>query len=231
MVAHFWIGESSGMVWGALLVVATLLLVAWRLVAALRGARIGAGVKLHYWLAFVNVGAAATLGILLGLNRLRPFLRLAPLDGLFAHAHLAAMGWAMMTVFGSAYRLLPMTLPAAPPPAGSAWASALLLEVGVIALVVGFLGGRGATRFGAVLAAASVAWFLGVVSWLVRHRRRPGPGIRVSTSRGCTCWRRCSTSLRPLPSGWCSRSARAPRTLSAWPRCMESAVCSGSSAP
>jgi hypothetical protein len=177
MVAHFWIGELRGMVWGALLVLGTLLLIGVRVVSALRGAPIHAGIKLHYWLAFVNVAAAATLGILLGLHRLRPFLRLEPLEGVFAHAHLAALGWATMTVFGSAYRLLPMMLPSAPPPAASGWGSALLLETGVLGLVAGFLGGHDATWLFAAVAAASVAWFLGVVTWLLRHRRRAGPGL------------------------------------------------------
>lgn len=177
MVAHFWIAETSGMVWAAFLVLATLILVGARLVAALRSSPIGGGIKLHYGLAFANVAGAAVLGILLGIHRLRPFLGIEPLQGLYAHAHLAALGWATMIVYASAYRLLPMMLPSAPPPPASTWPSALLLEAGVVGLVASFLLGRGSIGLFAAIAAASVAWFLGVAVWLLRHRRRPGTGL------------------------------------------------------
>src|SRR5262245_27271197 len=84
MVGHFWIAEMSGMLWGALLVLATIGLVAIRMLAALRGAAIAAGVKLHYVLAFVNVFAAGSLGILLGWNRMHPFFGGEPLSNLYA---------------------------------------------------------------------------------------------------------------------------------------------------
>src|SRR5688572_15763126 len=74
MVGHFWIGEMSGMLWSAPLVLAAIALVGARTAAALRGAPIASGVKLHYALAFANMIGAGTLGMLLGWNRLHPFL-------------------------------------------------------------------------------------------------------------------------------------------------------------
>lgn len=184
MVSHFWIAETSGMVGGALMAIAAIGLVATRLFEALRDAPIDAGVKLHYRLAFANLAGAGALGIVLAIHRVRPFLSGEPLANLFAHVHFAALGWAAMTVFGSAHRLLPMMLPAATPPAGSAWVQAALLEAGTLGLVLCFLAGRGPLPLFAAIAAASVAWFLGVVVWMLRHRRRPGPGLpRFDTTR------------------------------------------------
>jgi hypothetical protein len=184
MAAHFWIAETSGMLYGALLVLATILVVGTRVHIGLRAAPIESGIKLHYRLAFANIAGAGTLGLLLGWHRLHPFLRSEPLSGVYAHAHLAALGWATMTVFGSAYRLLPMMLPSAPPPATLTWGSALLLEAGVAGLAWSFLASSDAVAFFAALAAASIAWFLGVAGWMLRHRRRPGPGLpRIDFTR------------------------------------------------
>jgi hypothetical protein len=177
MVGHFWIDEMSGMLWGALMVLASVALVGARTVAALRGAPIAFGVKLHYALAFANVLAAGSLGLLLGWNRMHPVLGGEPLSNLFAHVHLAALGWATMTVFGSAQRLLPMLLPSAVPPAAASWATAALLETAVVGLTWSFLARRGPLAVFAVLAALAVCCFLALVVWMLRHRRRPGPGL------------------------------------------------------
>src|SRR5580765_3804509 len=56
-----------------------------------------------------------------------------------AHAHLAALGWATMMVIGVAYRLLPMTLPAAMPSGPRLWLSVTLLQTGVTGLFVTLL--------------------------------------------------------------------------------------------
>ena len=159
MVGHFWIGEMRGMAWAGVLVLATVVLVGARTAAALRRAPIDFGVKLHYRLAFVNIVGAGVLGLVLGLNRVTPLLGGEPLSRLYAHVHLAALGWATMTVFGSAQRLLPMLLPSALPPPSTAWASAVLLETAVAGLVWCFLAGGAGLRWFAVIAAAAVVWF------------------------------------------------------------------------
>jgi hypothetical protein len=61
------------------------------------------------------------------------------LSNVFAHAHLAAIGWATMMVVGVAYRLLPMTLPSTMPGGRSMFASAILLEAGVLGLFASLL--------------------------------------------------------------------------------------------
>src|SRR3972149_3987817 len=68
------------------------------------------------YLAFVNFPAAGTFGLLVGLEKLQ--IHVLPgfvLDSVYAHAHLAALGWATMMVVGTGYRLFPMFLPAAMP--------------------------------------------------------------------------------------------------------------------
>ena len=78
--------------------------------------------------SFVNVFGAATMGVLIGFDKVYHFLPGYVLANVFAHAHLAAIGWASMMVVGVAYRLLPMVLPAAMPKGPSLWISAALLD-------------------------------------------------------------------------------------------------------
>ena len=99
-----------------------------RRLAGLRGAPLPRAVSAHIMLAFLNVGGAATLGVLIGFDKVYHFLPGFVLANVFAHAHLAAIGWASMMVVGIAYRLLPMVLPAAMPKGPTIWVSAVLLE-------------------------------------------------------------------------------------------------------
>jgi hypothetical protein len=125
-------------------------------------------------LAFVNVLAAAALGVLLAINKVAPFLPATQLDAVLAHAHLAAIGWGAMLVFGVGYRMLPMLLPAAMPRGRWAYASTWMLEAGLAWLMVGFLrGGRGLWP-AALLIAAGIAAFFSRVAWMLRNRK-PAP--------------------------------------------------------
>ena len=173
MVTHFWIAEYQRMVWSALLVSAAVLHVAVRGWRGLRGAAVPWPVKLHVALAFANMLAASVLGMLIGLNRLFGWLPWPPLSSAFAHAHLAAVGWAVMMVVGLSYRLIPMILPAAMPTGTSLVASAVLLQVGVIVLVVSLIGQSRWTPAGALIVLAGLASFVGRVKKIVAHRRPP----------------------------------------------------------
>jgi len=139
MVAHFWIQEFGGMAWSAATVTAGILFVASRIVRALPQARMQPAVKLHLVFACLNIAIAASMGILLGFDKVYHFLPGFVLTNVFAHAHLAAIGWATMMVVGVAYRLLPMTLPSKMPGGRSMFASAILLEAGVLGLFVSLL--------------------------------------------------------------------------------------------
>ena len=106
----------------------------------LRQASLPRAISAHIMLAFLNILAAATLGVLIGFDKVYHFLPGFVLANVFAHAHLAALGWATMMVIGVAYRLLPMILPAAMPGGPRLWLSAVLLQIGVTGLFVTLLG-------------------------------------------------------------------------------------------
>ena len=174
VVSHFWIEEFSGVAWSGLLVTGVFLHVGRKLLGPLKRSPVPAEVRVHFYLAFFNVGLAAVAGTLLGLNKHWPFLPGSALVGAYAHAHLAALGWATMMVFAAGYRLLPMLLPAAMPSGAGVWATAVLLEAGALGLFAAlYLRSRWASA-AAVCAAAAVALFLGHLGWMRRHPR-PAP--------------------------------------------------------
>jgi hypothetical protein len=177
MVAHFHLEEYGGMAWSAGMVAAGILHVAVRALAGLRSAPIQRAVKLHIVLAFLNALAAATVGILLGVHKVRPFLPGAPLSIVYGHAHLAAIGWAGMMVAGTGYRLLPMVLPSAMPRGRGLYLSAVLLEAGAVGLFLSFVM-QSAWRIAfALLVLGGFGAFLLHVQWMKRRLRRPPPGM------------------------------------------------------
>lgn len=132
MVAGFWRGEYALVGAAALLVIAALAWVGGRVLAGLRAARVPTAVATHVALAFGNVLLAALVGVWSAVGRSRGWITLSPLDIAMAHAHLAAIGWAVMMIVGVAYRLVPMFLPAAMPAGGGLLWSAVFLELGAL---------------------------------------------------------------------------------------------------
>src|SRR5665213_2986561 len=139
MVAHFWVQEYCGMAWSAISVAIGIIVVGVHITLCLRHASLPRAISAHIMLAFLNILAAATLGVLIGFDKVYHFLPGFVLANVFAHAHLAALGWATMMVVGMAYRLLPMILPAAMPSGPRLWLSAVLLQAGVTGLFVTLL--------------------------------------------------------------------------------------------
>ena len=123
MVAHFWIQDYAGMAWSAGTVAFGILAVGVHVVRCLDTAALPRAVSAHIVLAFVNILGAATTGVLIGFDKVYHFLPGFVLANVFAHAHLAGIGWASMMVVGVAYRLLPMVLPAAMPHGRRLWVS------------------------------------------------------------------------------------------------------------
>ncbi|MBI3491920.1 MAG: hypothetical protein HY047_09085, partial [Acidobacteria bacterium] len=180
MVAHFWLEEFGGMAWSAATVTCGVLYVAWRIMRGLPRASIPAGVKLHIAFACLNIGLAASMGILLGFDKAYHFLPGFVMSNVFAHAHLAALGWATMMVVGVSYRLLPMTLPSKMPIGRSVLASAMLLEAGVLGLFVSLLFRSTWAQLFAVLIASGLAAFAAHVMWMVRSPvRKPIGAPRI----------------------------------------------------
>jgi hypothetical protein len=179
MVGHFWLGADNGMAYSAATAAAGILIAGAAIVRRLIGAALPPAITSHIVLAFANVAVAAAAGVLIGFDKVYHFLPGFVLANVFAHAHLAAIGWASMMVVGVGYRLLPMVLPAAMPRGRSLWASAMLLEIGVMGLFVSLLvRSRLTALFGAVLISGFAA-FLSHVVWMVRHPRTRPPGLRA----------------------------------------------------
>ena len=130
-------------------------------------------VKLHVALAFVNMLLASGLGAVIAMNRQSGWLPWAPQPAAFAHAHLAAVGWAMMMVVGLSYRLIPMIVPAAMPAGSSMAASAILLQTGVAVLAVALVTGSRWTAVGALLIVTGLSSFVARVRSIVRRRLPP----------------------------------------------------------
>lgn len=175
MVSHFWLDSPRGMAWSAGTVTLALLWVAARGWSAIVRARIPPEVKLHFYFAFANLAGAAVLGVLLGIDKVAHVLGGYVLTNVYAHAHLAALGWAVLLAMAVGYRLLPMLLPSALPEGPWVLASALALEAGAVGLTIGLLArNRWGVALAASLAAVGIGLFLSRVAWMHRHRR-PAP--------------------------------------------------------
>ena len=177
MIAHFWINTYDGMAWSAGFVFGA---IGWVAVRAWRGLPEAAApwpVTLHVALAFVNILSAAVLGILIGFDRSRGFLGISPLAAMFAHAHLAAVGWAAMMVVGLSYRLIPMILPAAMPTGRALAASAAFMEAGLIVLTITLLAGTAFVWAGALLILLGLVSFVMQIRRTVRHRLPRPPAL------------------------------------------------------
>lgn len=179
MVAHFWIEEYPGMAWSAATVGAGILLVGARVASRIRLANLPAAVSAHIALAFLNVLGAATLGTLIGFDKVYHFLPGYVLTNVFAHAHLAAIGWASMMVVGVGYRLLPMVLPAEMPSGPRLWTSAVCLQIGVSGLFVTLLLRHPIVWLFALVIVGGFGAFLSQVLWMLRHRRPKPSGLRT----------------------------------------------------
>jgi hypothetical protein len=177
MVAHFWIEEFGGMAWSGLMVAAGILLVGWRTLRQLRHAKVHAAVKLHIRLAFANIAAAATAGVLLAFDKVYHFLPGFSLSNVVAHAHLAAIGWASMMVVGVAHQMLPMLLPARPLRGKTMYVSAILLQAGAIGLFVTLILQSEWVILFAVTTVAGFAAFAGHVGMLLRRPARPAVAL------------------------------------------------------
>src|SRR5262245_52108531 len=178
MVGHFWIQEYPGMAWSAATVAAGILHMTGRIVASVRNARIQPAVKLHIVLACVNFWLAASMGLLIAFDKVAHFLPGFVIANVFAHAHLAALGWATMMVVGVGYRMLPMTFPSKMASSRSMYASAVLLEIGVLGLFTALLFRSPLSAFwGIVIVAGFVAVGTRIV-WMRRHGVSKPVGVR-----------------------------------------------------
>jgi len=137
----------------------------------LSGSRVPRGVALHLGFAFANAALAWLAGLLLAQSHLRGGLPWSSLSLAVAHAHLAVLGWAIMMIFGVAYRLLPMMVPTAMPTGSTLAVSAVLLQAGTLGLSVSLAAGWD-VRLWAIIVLAAFASFFTQVRRMLRMRRR-----------------------------------------------------------
>ncbi len=179
MVAHFWIEEFGGMAWSAATATAGVLYVVARIARDLRRQALADGPTLHIAFGCVNFVVAASMGILLGFDKVLHFLPGFVLANVFAHAHLAALGWATMITIGVAYRLLPSIAPARMPAPRFVLASAVVLEAGVAGLFVSLLLQSRWTIFFGIVVAAALAATAAHLTWTLRA---PAPARAVASA-------------------------------------------------
>jgi hypothetical protein len=220
MVAHFWLEEFSGMAWSAATVTLAVLYVAGRFVGVLRASKTPAAVKLHIVFACLNVVIATVMGVLLAFDKVWHFLPGFVLSNVFAHAHMAAIGWATMMVVGVGYRLIPMILPAKPPEGRGVFVSAILLEAGVLGLFASLLvqNDWGSRLFGVMVVSGLVAFGCQVVSMIRSPRPKPAGApaldfaVLHAASAGISLMLAAALGLTLLfapPSEWRLRAAAA----------------------
>ena len=173
MVSHFWLETFNGMAWSAGMVVLGLLHAVARLAVRLRSVTIDRPIAVHLWLACLNLLLAGTAGVVIAIDKVTDIVPGYALSNVYAHAHLAAVGWASMMVVGVGYRLLPMVLPSAVPRGRGLYGSAMFLETGLIGFVVTLVTGWPGMPVFAVGIVAGLVVFLGQVVWMTRHRRTP----------------------------------------------------------
>lgn len=176
MVSHFWLERPSGMAWSAGTVIAALLLLVIRFLRGIPRAKAPGFLKLHLVFAMVNLLIAGSWGLLVAINKSHGFLTTPVAANIYAHAHMAAIGWALMLAFGVAYRLLPMFLPAEPARGRMPWVSGILLETGTLGLFLALLFQSGTVLIFAIVIAAGIVIFLGLaVHTALRLKPAPPP--------------------------------------------------------
>jgi hypothetical protein len=118
------------------------------------------------------------MGLLVAVDKVLHFLPGFVLSNVLAHAHLAAIGWVGMMIVGVAYRMLPMTFPSKMPAGRSMYASAVLLEAGVLGLFVTLLVGSAWAVLAGVSIAAGFATAAAQIMWMLRHPAPRPPALR-----------------------------------------------------
>jgi hypothetical protein len=139
MIFHFWFAEWNGMAWATLLVLAAALVQLVNFSAVWRCALGGNKIAPYVAASMVYLVLAASLGALLGFNKiLAGETGLLPgrfMSNLFAHIHLAGVGWVTTMIFGVQLTLVPTTRGKESLLPIRFW----LLQAGILGLAITFL--------------------------------------------------------------------------------------------
>lgn len=188
MVAHFYIAQWPGLLWGVALVALGTIAHLVNVMASVRGLARWTFTARMVVIAHAAFALTVVFGAALGVQRVVPFLPGQHFPNLHAHFHLALLGWVLPMVVGVAARVYPMFLLAREPagPLGSVqlWG----IGAGVPVLVAGILTSSALTAVGAVAVAAAVIAHGGWIVGMARSARRPALdwGLRfVLTGAAC----------------------------------------------
>ncbi|HYK92089.1 MAG TPA: hypothetical protein VE398_25225 [Acidobacteriota bacterium] len=137
MAFHFWSSLYLGMATAAVLIVLAAGIQIYNFSGVFARLRGPDWLPRYVFAAMLNFLLAAVLGTLLGFNKIYDVIGGQFFPNIFAHAHLAALGWVTMTVIGFEHRLLPTSKPNA----GTRWPAIRFwfLEAGVLGLVLSLL--------------------------------------------------------------------------------------------
>jgi hypothetical protein len=113
MVYHFWIAEWNGLAWATLLVLGAAIAQLYNFSAIWKRVVSGDWVARYVAASLLYLVLAAALGVLLGFNKSLAggtgLLAGRFTSNLFAHVHLAGIGWVTMMIFGFLLKLVPTT--------------------------------------------------------------------------------------------------------------------------
>jgi hypothetical protein len=174
LASHFWIEEFNGMTWSAALAGIAVLYGAGRFGAATAASGLPTATGLQIQLAWLNLVGTAFIGTLLGINKTTPVLPGYSLHNVYAHAHLAAIGWAFLLLVAVAHVFLLDREERLPWP-GLSIAGTLATQLGATGVFVSLLTGEPwSVPFG-IVAAAGMAMCLAA---LARHALSGRPAFR-----------------------------------------------------
>ncbi len=168
MIAHFWTGESTGMSWSTFLIWVASVLQIWNFRGLFRVAGKNAWPARFVAASLVYFLLAATLGLLKAYDVRAPILTTHYIDNVFAHAHLAGVGWVTMMIFGVELKLVPTTL------GGTRFLPVrfAFLNIGTLGVAFAFLTEASVAPFAVLLAFACVWQAWGPARALVKGRAR-----------------------------------------------------------
>lgn len=139
MVFHFWISGWVAMALAAISIVLAAAVQVFNLSGVFRKLRDGDWLPLYIAAAIIHFLLAAIFGVLLGFNKTYDVLGGEFFPNIFAHAHLAALGWVSLLIVGFEHRLLPVSRPNIAARRYGAGLRFWLLEAGILGLVVSLI--------------------------------------------------------------------------------------------
>lgn len=173
MVVHFWGFQFRAVAAGAGLVLVAALLYVFNLGRTLFQLARWDIVARHVAAALLYLLATALLGSLMALNKVFPIPGADALRLIFAHAHLAGIGWVGMMILGVGYKLIPMfslgELGDERTPRWQFW----LINLGLIGLFGSLLAGSRLALPFALTITAAIGLYLWKMVAVLRESRRP----------------------------------------------------------